>query len=138
MTDTTVTVPERFLRRKEVARRIGVGLWTIWAWSKDGRFPPSYRLNPNGVNSPIGWKESEVEAWIANRPTGFGEGTPNSWRGVARYHRRRAVERRTGLPVILGPTASGLCRMAPLPEAQEVGDRAWSAPDWSDQKEPRR
>jgi hypothetical protein len=69
---------------------------TIWRWTKDGNFPPSYKLNPNGngISDPIGWRESDVENWINNRPTGLNVGIPGAW--AARSH--NAMLRRTSGP----------------------------------------
>jgi predicted DNA-binding transcriptional regulator AlpA len=104
--ETTEVRPERFLRRKEVARRVGVTPLTIWSWVRRGEFPQSYRLNPNsGPAAPVAWKESEIVQWINSRPIGSSNGYPQSW--AARKH--NAMLRRTS-----GPTpVFGFRRMAP-------------------------
>lgn len=56
---------ERLLRPSEVLDRIPVGRTTLWRWEKDGVFPRRRRLSP----SIVGWLESEVDAWLASRPT---------------------------------------------------------------------
>src|SRR5262249_48555906 len=55
--------PDRFLRSDEVLTRTGVSRTTIWRLERSGNFPARRRLSPNTV----GWRESEVEEWIASR-----------------------------------------------------------------------
>ena len=55
--------PDRFLRCDEVLTRTGVSRTTIWRLERSGNFPARRRLSPNTV----GWRESEVEEWIASR-----------------------------------------------------------------------
>jgi predicted DNA-binding transcriptional regulator AlpA len=74
-------VIERFLRLKEVARVAGVNPVTIRKWTEEGRFPQSYRLSEAGPTAPVGWKESEVQAWIDSRTRGHSPGTPQAWAG---------------------------------------------------------
>jgi prophage regulatory protein len=52
-----------FLRESEVLKFVGVSKITLRRWEQAGRFPKRYRLGPNTV----GWKESEILNWIANR-----------------------------------------------------------------------
>lgn len=55
---------ERFLREPEVLKLVGVSKVTLRRWEEAGLFPKRYKLGPHSV----AWKESEVLAWIANRP----------------------------------------------------------------------
>src|SRR5262249_53376442 len=55
--------PDRFLRGHEVLTRTGLSRTTIWRLERFGNFPARRRLSPNTV----GWRESEVEEWIASR-----------------------------------------------------------------------
>jgi predicted DNA-binding transcriptional regulator AlpA len=90
-----LVVSERFLRKKEVARRIGVDGVTLWNWSKQGKFPMPYQLNPGANGSPIAWKESEVDEWMASRQQGFSPGPSQAWAGRRRAAQTRREERLT-------------------------------------------
>jgi predicted DNA-binding transcriptional regulator AlpA len=54
---------DRLLNKRQVLARVGVSYVTIWKWMNDGRFPQR-RL----VGRQVFWLESEIAAWIANRP----------------------------------------------------------------------
>ena len=54
---------ERYLTLKEVRERTGLGRMTIYRAMARGDFPPSFQLTARRV----GWKESDVERWIATR-----------------------------------------------------------------------
>jgi predicted DNA-binding transcriptional regulator AlpA len=112
-----------YLRFRQLATQyVPVARVTLWSWIKAGIFPAPIKLNPGSQHSPLAWPEDEILQWLANRPRGL-----NGRRVAASNARRRkAIERRLGRPVILGPTKSGVCRMAPLP--RPAGQ--WSA-DWS-------
>lgn len=51
------------LRRKEVQARTGLARSTIYLYIKSGLFPKPVALGPRAV----GWIESEVSDWIAER-----------------------------------------------------------------------
>lgn len=53
----------RYLRLPQVLDRSGLKKTTIYALQKAGRFPQSVSLTAGAV----GWVETEVEAWLANR-----------------------------------------------------------------------
>ena len=53
-----------FLSRKEVVRLSGLSASTIDRQVAVGEFPKPYRLSRNRV----GWRPSEVQAWIDARP----------------------------------------------------------------------
>jgi predicted DNA-binding transcriptional regulator AlpA len=55
--------PERLLDRAEVLRRIPVTYVTLWKRMRDGTFPRSRNFGGKVV-----WLESEIEAYIKNRP----------------------------------------------------------------------
>jgi prophage regulatory protein len=57
--------PVRFLRLPEVLDRVGVTAVTIWRWEQQGLFPPRRKIGPRLV----GWVESEIVAWCAERPS---------------------------------------------------------------------
>jgi predicted DNA-binding transcriptional regulator AlpA len=56
------------LRGKEVARRVGRHLSTLWVWARRGEFPVPVVLNPNSRRKVVGWRESDVEAWLNSPP----------------------------------------------------------------------
>lgn len=60
---TRTPYSERFLRLGEVKDRTGLSRSTIYSWIKLGQFPASHSLG----NRLVGWLESEVASWIADR-----------------------------------------------------------------------
>ncbi len=54
---------ERVLREPDVARLTGRSREQRWRDERAGLFPKRIRLGPNAV----GWLESEVRAWLAER-----------------------------------------------------------------------
>ena len=57
------TSSDRFMPRSEVISATGLSDTTLWREYKAGRFPKPIPLTKNRV----GWLESEVRAWMANR-----------------------------------------------------------------------
>ena len=56
---------DRFLRRPAVEDMCGLGTSTLYHLMSRGEFPGNVRLGQRIV----AWRESEVVAWLANRPT---------------------------------------------------------------------
>ena len=54
---------DRILRPREVFVRVGLSRTTLWRAVRRGAFPAPCRLTANTV----GWRASEVDAWIAAR-----------------------------------------------------------------------
>ncbi len=52
------------LRPPEVMTRTGLSRTTIWRRVRAGTFPAPTELGENS----IGWPESEIATWLANRP----------------------------------------------------------------------
>ncbi len=52
------------LRPSEVMARTGLSRTTIWRHVRAGTFPPPTELGQNS----IGWPESLIRSWLANRP----------------------------------------------------------------------
>jgi prophage regulatory protein len=53
----------RFLRFKDVARRVGLSRSSVWRMEREGRFPQHHKLSANSV----GWWEPDVEEWLRSR-----------------------------------------------------------------------
>jgi prophage regulatory protein len=53
-----------FLRKSEVARRLGVTIRTLERWERDGRFPVRVQIGPGTV----GYRENEIAEFAASRP----------------------------------------------------------------------
>ena len=53
----------RFIRRKEVQAKTGLGASSIYAMMKQGKFPKAITLSERRV----AWIESDVDQWIAER-----------------------------------------------------------------------
>ena len=54
----------RMLRVPEVLARTGLSRTTIWRRIRAGTFPAPIELGENS----IGWPETEISAWLAERP----------------------------------------------------------------------
>ena len=59
----TQSLSERFMPKREVVQATGLSATTIWREYRAGRFPKPHSLTRNRV----GWLESEVLAWMADR-----------------------------------------------------------------------
>ena len=60
----------RILREPDVERMTGMKRTTLWRWRKRGLVPQAVQLGPRA----IGWRASDVEEWVKNRPFALGEG----------------------------------------------------------------
>lgn len=58
----------KILRFPEVRERIGLCRSSIYAYIRAGEFPQRVKLGPRAV----GWRESEIDAWIEKRKTANG------------------------------------------------------------------
>lgn len=54
---------EKILRMNELKKIIGVSSCTIWRWRKQNKFPRPIKLGER----LIGWRESEINEWLANK-----------------------------------------------------------------------
>ena len=54
----------RILRMREVIQRIGLSRSTIYKLMGNHEFPRPLKLG----SQAIGWRDSDIEAWIADRP----------------------------------------------------------------------
>ena len=53
-----------FLRRPQVAEKVGLSVPTIERMVAKGEFPLPFQLGANSV----GWRSDEVEEWLLTRP----------------------------------------------------------------------
>ena len=53
------------IRRKELSKITGLSMTTLWRWEREGSFPNRIRLS----NHSVGWRRSDIETWLATRPT---------------------------------------------------------------------
>jgi prophage regulatory protein len=60
---TDTLPPSKILRKPTVIERVGLSGTTIWRLTRARKFPQPIRLSENSV----GWLESDVEHWIAER-----------------------------------------------------------------------
>jgi len=60
---------ERLLPRAVVLNRAGIGLTTLYSMMQSGEFPRAVPItrDKNGRPSRVGWPESRVDAWLAQR-----------------------------------------------------------------------
>ena len=56
--------PDHILRVDTVMRMSGLSYATLWRHERAGKFPKRHKIGKRAV----GWRESEVQAWIAARP----------------------------------------------------------------------
>jgi prophage regulatory protein len=56
---------DRILRSREVTHVTATSRATRWRMVKAGRFPAPVQLGDRS----IGWRESDIVAWLQNRPT---------------------------------------------------------------------
>ena len=61
--ETTHHINRRIIRKKEVARQIGVTTITIDRWCAKGSFPRPLQL---GINS-VGWFTTDLDNWFSER-----------------------------------------------------------------------
>ena len=60
------TEKDFILRTNAAAELLGVSTMTLWRWSKDPSFPPKIRLGKRAV----GFRDSDLQAWIKSREEG--------------------------------------------------------------------
>ena len=59
----------KVLRLRAVLERVGIGKTAVYAAIKNGEFPAPIKLSARAV----GWREADVEAWLAERPRATSE-----------------------------------------------------------------
>lgn len=62
---TAGTVADRLVRLPEVRHLTGLAKTSIYDGVKAGTFPPAVRV----TDYAVAWRQSEIEAWIASRPS---------------------------------------------------------------------
>jgi predicted DNA-binding transcriptional regulator AlpA len=84
--------PARLVGKDEILVRTNVSFPTIWMWMRAGKFPRAREVNGRPM-----WLESEVSAWIEDRPPGPLQG-PRGRRGHPPERRGRKTVRRKREP----------------------------------------
>ena len=59
---------DKLLHRRDVETRTGLARTSIYRLMREGNFPEPVKVGPKAVR----WPESEIEAWIADRPRASG------------------------------------------------------------------
>lgn len=54
---------DKILRWPEVQSATGLSRSTVWRLIRAGKFPSSVKITDHAT----GWKQSEIEAWLASR-----------------------------------------------------------------------
>lgn len=67
MTNTSAESGDTIIRKSKVLELVGMRSTWLYAAMKRGDFPKPIRLSANAV----GWRKSEVLAWIAEREEAF-------------------------------------------------------------------
>lgn len=57
--------PQGMSRASQLLPFLPFGSSTLWAWSKDGRFPSPIRLSP----TMTAWRNADVIQWLSNQTT---------------------------------------------------------------------
>ena len=63
---------DRLIRLREVMARTDFSRSTIYRKMRDGSFPEAVKTGDRAVR----WRESEIEAWLADRPRATGDTPP--------------------------------------------------------------
>ncbi len=70
---TGLNPPERVLRARQAAARVGLSIASLYRLARQKRFPPPVRI---GLRAS-GWRESELLRWIEN-PSAYADATPRT------------------------------------------------------------
>ena len=62
--------PQGMSRASQLLPFLPFGSSTLWAWSRDGRFPSPIRLS----NTMTAWRNADVIEWLSNQNTPIREG----------------------------------------------------------------
>lgn len=57
--------PQGMSRASQILPFLPFGISTLWAWSRDGRFPSPIRLS----NTMTAWRNADVIEWLNNQNT---------------------------------------------------------------------
>jgi len=61
--------PQGMSRASQLLPFLPFGSSTLWAWSRDGRFPSPIRLS----NTMTAWRNADVIEWLSNQTTSINE-----------------------------------------------------------------
>jgi prophage regulatory protein len=70
---------DRIIRRHEVEQLVGIQRSSIYRLMSLGEFPRPYRLTKSG--KAVGWKSSDITAWIESRAVSTVANPPTEPRG---------------------------------------------------------
>lgn len=62
--------PQGMSRASQLLPFLPFGSSTLWAWSRDGRFPAPLKLSP----TMTAWRNADVIEWLNNQNTPISEG----------------------------------------------------------------
>ncbi|TXD96534.1 AlpA family phage regulatory protein [Psychrobacter frigidicola] len=63
--NTPYLAPQGMSRASQLLPFLPFGITTLWAWSRDGRFPAPIKLS----STMTAWRNAEVLAWLNNQTT---------------------------------------------------------------------
>ena len=55
----------RFIRPKELSKKLSVSIPTLWRMEKSGQLPPKRKIGKRAV----GWLDTDIDEWLKSRPT---------------------------------------------------------------------
>jgi predicted DNA-binding transcriptional regulator AlpA len=58
-----LTDPLELIRKRELAKILGVHVWTIDYWRRLGRIPPPIILS----QQVVAWRRTDIEAWLDDK-----------------------------------------------------------------------
>ena len=64
MAEQLAAALDRIIRFRELQRMIGLSRGWVFILERERKFPQRLKIGPNSV----GWRESEILAWIESRP----------------------------------------------------------------------
>lgn len=64
--ETATSDPLQLLRKIQLADLLGVSIWTIDAWRRQGKLPPPLVLS----EQTVAWRRVDIEEWLAKQERG--------------------------------------------------------------------
>lgn len=60
---TSVNNPDQIIRKRPLAKQLGVSPVTVWRMQQRGDLPPAVRIS-RGV---VGWRQADIQTWLESR-----------------------------------------------------------------------